>query len=114
MTDLPQPKEDIMIMHPKKRIEILVEAPAFERVAERLSAANTMGYSVLPVITGRGRGGTWSSDGQVADAGKMVAIICIVDEARLDEVVSSIFAVLSRQIGIVSVSDVADIRGERF
>jgi len=95
-----------MIMHPKKRIEILVEAPVFERVAERLNAASTMGYSVLPVIAGRGRSGTWSSDGQVADAEKMVAIVCIVDEARLDEVVSSIFAVASRQIGSVSVSDV--------
>ena len=103
-----------MDMHPKKRIEILIEAPLMRRVADRLDRGQVTGYSILPVIAGSGRDGSWSAEGQLGDAARMVAILCIVDAARLHEVLSSVFEVVSSQIGLVSVSDVSVVRAERF
>ncbi len=103
-----------MQTHLKKRIELIIEMPLLRRVTERFNAAGVSGYSVLPVIAGRGQSGTWSADGQVSDAGQMAAVICIVDEAKLDAVLDVVFAVVSKQIGLVTVADVAVVRPERF
>jgi hypothetical protein len=44
----------------------------------------------------------------------MVVVVCILDEARVDEVLDPIFGLVSRQIGIVTLSDVEVVRQERF
>jgi nitrogen regulatory protein PII len=103
-----------MQTHAKKRIEIIIEMPLLRRVTDRLDAADVSGYSVLPVLSGRGHDGAWSGAGQVGGAGGMVAIICITDPGRVDAVLDSVFAIVTRQIGLVSVSDVAVVRPERF
>ena len=103
-----------MQTHPKKRIDLLIEMPVLRRVSERLEKASVTGYSVLPVIAGRGQTGTWSADDQIGNAGQMVAIMCIVDAAKVDTVLEAVFAVVSGQIGLVTVSDVAVVRPERF
>ena len=43
-----------------------------------------------------------------------VALWCIVDAARLDELLQVVFAIVARQVGLVSVSDVQVVRPERF
>ena len=103
-----------MQTHPKKRVEIIIEALLVKRILERLDQTDISGYSVMPVIAGRGREGSWSSDGQVSDAGQMMAIICIADEAKLEQVLDKIFSVVTRQIGLVTVTDVEVMRSDRF
>jgi nitrogen regulatory protein PII len=103
-----------MQMHAKKRIEIIIEQPLVKRVLARLDAADVTGYSVVPIVAGRGHDGPWTAQGQVGEAGQMMAIICIADAAKLDAVFDNVFAVVTRQIGLVTVSDVAVVRGERF
>ena len=103
-----------MQTHPKKRIEIIIEAPLRRRLIEQLERSSVTGYSVLPVLAGRGLDGEWSCDGQVGDAASMLAIVCITDLAKADEVLENVFSVVSRQIGVVSVSDVAVIRPNHF
>jgi hypothetical protein len=39
-----------MEMYPKKRIEVIVEAPLLPRVAARLDDMKVSGYSILPVV----------------------------------------------------------------
>ncbi len=101
-------------MHPKKRVEIVVEAPALHRLTDALDRAGVTGYTIVPALAGRGRGGSWSGEGLAGDAGRMVIVVSIVDAARADAVVSGVYAVLARQIGVVSVSDVAVIRADHF
>ena len=98
----------------KKRIEIMVEAPLVARVLALLDERNVTGYTVLPAIAGRGRGGSWHRDGLVGQAGAVVQIVSIVVESRVDEVLEPLFALVSRQIGIVSVCDVQVIRRDHF
>ncbi len=72
------------------------------------------GYTVLPVIGGRGHHGVWSRDGLPSAAGAMVSVAIIVAEEKLDEVLEPVFELVRRHIGIVTISDVMVIRGERF
>jgi nitrogen regulatory protein PII len=100
--------------HLKKRIEIILEAPALHRLTDRLNQAGVTGYTIVPVLAGSGREGTWSAEGLAGDAGRLVMVISIVDAAKADAVLERVYSVLARQIGIVTVSDVQVIRADHF
>ena len=111
----PKAAPDISIAgHAKKRIEMIIEAPALAQVTRLLDELDLGGYTVTPAEAGRGRHGSWRRDGLVGEAGRMVVVICILDAARLDEVLRPLFQVVSRQVGIVSVSDVMVVRSDHF
>lgn len=103
-----------MKTHLKKRIEIVVEAPALRRLLKALDQAEVTGYTVTPALAGRGQGGSWSGEGLAGEAGRMVVVACITDAARVDAVLEASYAILSRQIGIVSIADVEVIRADHF
>jgi PII-like signaling protein len=100
--------------HPKKRIDIMVEAPLMQRVLKVLDDNGVSGYTVLSVLAGRGKDGAWHRDGIVGRAGALVSIFCILDEARVEQVLEPVFAIVSKQIGIVTISDVRVIRRDHF
>jgi PII-like signaling protein len=99
---------------PKKRIEIMIEAPLMQRVLTLLDQQGVSGYTVLPVLAGRGKDGAWHRDGAIGRAGSLVMIFCILDANRVDAVLDPLFELVSRQIGIVTVSDIQVVRGEHF
>jgi hypothetical protein len=68
----------------------------------------------MPAIAGRGQDGPWHRDGQVGRVGSVVQILCIVDESKENDVLDPLFRLVSRQIGIVTVSDVRVVRAEYF
>lgn len=103
-----------MQTYPKKRLEIIIEAPVLRRLERLLTEERVTGYTVLPAIGGAGQEGSWSREGLVGEAGRMVAVVCIVGPERLDGLLERIFALVSRQIGVVAVSDCQVVRGERF
>jgi PII-like signaling protein len=103
-----------MKTHPKKRIDIMVEEPLMTRILALLDQHGVSGYTVLAALAGRGKDGAWHRDGLVGRAGSIVQISCILDESRVDAVLEPLFKVVSQQIGIVTVCDVAVIRPEHF
>jgi len=100
--------------HAKKRIDIIVETPVERRITALLESLGVKGYTVMPVIGGSGQHGHWSRSGMVGNAGQMVLVFCVLDESEVDRVLERIFALVERQIGIVTVSDVAVVRSEHF
>lgn len=98
----------------KKRLEAFVEAPVLHRFIAILEEEGVSGYSVMPVVSGSGTDGKWSREGSVTAAGQMVAVICIVSEEALKPLLDKAFAMLSRHMGIVSVSDCEVMRPDRF
>jgi nitrogen regulatory protein PII len=100
--------------HPKKRIDIIVESPLVRIIAGKLDEEQVSGYSVLPVLQGRGTDNAWNSEGQVSDTANMVALFCIVDASRADRVVDAVLATIRDRIGFVTISDVMVVRPERF
>ena len=98
----------------KKRIDIVIEAPMLRRLLELLDRLDVTGYTVTPAIAGRGRGGSWQRDATVGEAGRMIAVFCIVDSARAEEILRLVFDLVSAQIGIVTVADVHVVRPDHF
>jgi PII-like signaling protein len=103
-----------MQTHAKKRIEIVVESPLMARVIAILDEAGVGGYTVVPALAGRGKDGAWHRDGIVGRVGTMVMIFTIVDPAKVDALMEPLFTLVSRQIGVVTVSDVHVVRPEQF
>ena len=102
-----------MQTYPKKKLELIIEKPITQRLLAILNDLDVTGYTVLPAIAGRGQDGTWEV-GQITDASHMVQILCVLDEAKLEEVLSATFEALKPQVGIVYVSDVQVVRKEHF
>ncbi|MEX0971599.1 MAG: transcriptional regulator [Paracoccaceae bacterium] len=102
-----------MEKHNAKRVEIVIEKPLEGRLLDALINAGVKGYTVLPVLGGAGRSGSWSREGQVGRAG-MVAVVCLIKPERLDSLLDAAFAVVQRHIGVVSVTDAIVLRAERF
>ena len=103
-----------MQTHSKKRIAIVIEQPALNRVLDKLDQLAVTGYTVYPVIAGRGREGSWRADGMVSDAGRMVSVVCICDPAKVEAIVEPIFAIVSRQVGIITITDCEVLRPDHF
>jgi nitrogen regulatory protein PII len=100
---------------PKKRVEIIVEAPVLNRVLRFLQDHEVSGYTVMPALAGSGDSGRmWSREGMVGEAGRMVTILMIIDEARLEPLFDQLYAMVSRQIGVIAISDCTVVRDERF
>jgi nitrogen regulatory protein PII len=103
-----------METHRAKRVEIIIEAPLQRRLTQALAEAGVTGHTVLPVLGGAGRAGAWTQAGQVSDAGRMVAVVCLVRPEKLDPLLDAAFGVVQRHIGVVSITDCDVIRPERF
>ena len=100
--------------HLKKRIDIVVEVPLTRTIADQLVAAGVSGYSVLPILEGRGTINAWTAEGQVSNTANMVAILCIVDPSQVDAVIDVVLGIIRNRIGFVTIADVLVVRPERF
>lgn len=103
-----------MKTHPKKRLEIIIEAPALSRLLDFLDGAGVTGYTVVPAVAGRGHEGSWRQDGGVTDASRMMVVTCIADPARVDGMLEPLFKLVTKQIGIVGISDIDVLRPDHF
>ncbi|MFM9976119.1 MAG: DUF190 domain-containing protein [Beijerinckiaceae bacterium] len=103
-----------MQTYAKKRIAIVIEQPALNRVLDALDVLAVTGYTVYPLIAGRGREGAWRTDGMVSDSGRMVSVVCVCDASKVDAIVEPVFKIVSRQVGIITISDCEVIRADHF
>ncbi len=97
----------------RKRIEILTDAPLVPRIAAACEAAGISGHSVIPALSGRGRAGNWSED-RLSGAQSKVIVLAIASTERADALLEALAPVLDSHRLLVSVGDVAVIRGGRF
>jgi hypothetical protein len=89
----------------KKRIDIMLEAPLLNRALDKLERLPVSGYSVFPLLAGKGRYGTWRREGLVSDAGQAVMICCIVSQNHVDDVLNGFATMVERHSGFISIQD---------
>ena len=99
---------------PKKRIDIVIEAPALDRLLTLLEESKVSGYTVHRAISGRGQEGGWSGRGLVGESGRMICVFSVLDGSLVDDVLEAVYPLVERQMAIVTVTDVQVVRGERF
>mgnify|MGYP001285955837 CR=1 FL=1 len=101
-------------MHEKRRIELIIERPAHKRACRVMEQAGLTGYTVLPAMAGFGGGNRWQRDTDISDSREMVVIISIGSANRVESALKQLENLLSSHIGVVSVSLVEVLRGDRF
>ena len=99
---------------PKKRMEIIVEAPIVSMTTALLERKGVRAYTVLPTLRGLGQEGAWSGEGQVGPTGQMMMILAVTTEERMQTLLDDLRAQLQRHFGYVTISDCEVMRSDRF
>ena len=97
----------------KKRLEIVIERTLERRLLALLEKEGALGYTVLPVLAGKGTRGTWRED-SMSPANQMCMVLVVTDAARAERVAAAAYSLIGDYAGIVLVSDVDVFRGDRF
>ncbi len=101
-------------MHPKRRLELIIERMALARACTVLEEAGMPGYTVLGAVAGRGRSTQWQREGDPSSSQEMVVVIAIGDQSRIEQALRDLHRLVDAHIGVLSISDVDVLRPNRF
>ena len=96
----------------RKRLEILADAPLVPRVVAALKQAGIGGHTIVPALSGAGRTGEWSEE-RLTGANKLL-VIAIASEDHARALVDAIGPLLDSHRLLLTIADVAVVRGDRF
>ncbi len=102
-----------MDVHPKKKIEVMVETPMVKKVIGIMLDCGATGVSVLPVVRGAGHSGDWT-DKDPGGATDMQMVLVITGPRRAEQIRDKVFAALADYRMMILLSDVEVIRNEHF
>lgn len=97
----------------RKKLEVIVEAAVLRRVETFLGEAGVRGWTVLPSLEGSGTGGEWHSAGFMPGQEKRL-IFAVVSAEVATAALEKLEIFFADYPGIVCVSDVEVMRGDRF
>jgi hypothetical protein len=96
----------------RKRLDIFIEAHALEHVEAMLGQTGFKGWSVFQGVEGSGAHGAWRQTG-IGENGACL-VIAIGAAKACDVALEWLADYFKTYPGVVAVSDVAVMRGERF
>lgn len=96
----------------RKRIEILADTALLKRVTGAIDKVGITGWTVVPVLSGKGREGHWREE-RVMGTDK-VFVLTIAAEDKAMALAEDLAPVLTKYGFILNMWDVEVIRGERF
>jgi nitrogen regulatory protein PII len=97
-------------MKPCKRIEIVIEAPLAQRLAERLRQLGAPGFTLFPEVKGAGDRGERRADELSGDSSNCMILIACDDQATVDRILEAVRPLLSSSGGVCLVSDALWLR----
>ena len=100
-------------MHARKRIEIVVEAVRADTVTTLRDRLGATGWTVLPVLAGRGRQGIRRA-GDPGGVDDNVLVLCIASGEVAARVVEAQSDLLGARPAIVTISDCSVLRADHF
>jgi hypothetical protein len=97
----------------RKQIEILVDEPLAEWLAEQAAGAGISHYSLLPVHSGMGWRGRWRQDDGVITLGKLM-FVAVAAEAKVEAFIAALSGHIEQYGLVVTIHDVKVVCSERF
>jgi nitrogen regulatory protein PII len=97
-------------MKPCKRIEIVIETPLAQRLAERLRQLGAPGFTLFPEVKGAGDRGERRADELSGDSSNCMILIACDDQATVDRILEAVRPLLSSSGGVCLVSDALWLR----
>ena len=101
-------------MHPKKRLELIIETMAQKKAVRILDDSGVKGHTTFMALSGKSEETEWSRVGDISSSQHMVMIVAIGDQAIIATACAKLHDLLSEHIGVLSISDVDVLRPERF
>ena len=97
----------------RKRVEILIDTPLAPRLVQAAADSGIAGYTLIPVQSGAGRGGSWHGDHVTGAQTKMI-FLTIASEENAARLVDMLAPNLESYGMLLTLSDVQVVRPERF
>lgn len=101
-------------MYSKKRLELIIEKPAFKRACRILEEAGVKGYTAFSAFAGYGANMRWQRGTDLSASRDMIMIISVMDEDIVEKTIDALENLIGSHIGLLSFSDVKVIRGDKF
>ena len=101
-------------MFAKKRLELIIETPAFKRASRVLEEAGVRGYTAFSAFAGYGANMRWQRGTDLSASRDMIMIIAVMDVDIIKEVNEGLENLIGSHIGLLSFSDVMVLRPEKF
>jgi PII-like signaling protein len=101
-------------IHPKKRLELIIERPAYRRASRILEEAGVTGYTAFSAMGGLGGGIRWQRGTDISASRDMVMIVSVMDEEIVERAIENLKNLVGMHIGILNIADVGVIRDDNF
>lgn len=101
-------------MHPRLRLELIIERMAAPRASKILESAGLTGYTILPALSGFGGETRWNRDTDMSASSDMVVVVSIGASEQVRTALSQLESLLGNHIGVLSVGEVQVLRPDRF
>jgi len=95
----------------RKRLEVIVDMPLSNWLADEAEAAGITHFTILPTLGGKGVHGRWTNDGV---AGGKCVFVAVTSIERMQLLIERIGPLLGSYRIVMDIADVQVVRGERF
>lgn len=97
----------------RRRIEVLVDRPLVPLIVDAANTAGIAGYSLLPVMGGAGKSGTWSDD-EISGAQAKLIFLAVASQDKTERLVELLSPLLDSHGLILFIGMVEVVRGARY
>ena len=101
-------------MFAKKRLELVIEKPAFKRASRVLEEAGVKGYTAFSAFAGYGSGMRWQRGTDLSASQDMIMLIAVMDQKVIEKVIDDLENLIGSHIGLLNISNVMVLREEKF
>lgn len=101
-------------MHTKKRVELIIEKPAYKRACRILEESGAKGYTTFSAVSGFGAGVQWRRGTDLSASQDMLMVISVMDATIAEEAMGDLENLIGNHIGMLSISDVSVLRPDKF
>ena len=101
-------------MFEKKRLELIIEKPAFKRACRILEEAGVKGYTAFDATAGYGAQMRWQRGTDLSASRDMIMVVSVMDHEIVTKAIDDLENLIGSHIGLLSISDVTVLRPEKF
>lgn len=101
-------------MFAKKRLELVIEKPAFKRACRILEDAGVKGYTAFSAFAGFSGGIRWQRGTDLSASQDMVMLVAVMDKDLIEKAIDDLENLIGLHIGLLNISDVTVLREEKF
>ena len=101
-------------MFAKKRLELIIEKPAFKRACRVFEDAGVKSYTAFSAFAGYSGGTRWQRGTDLSASQDMIMLIGVMDKEIVEKVIDDLENLIGSHIGLLNISDVTVLREEKF